>query len=103
MLERLQAALAELGPAYHYFAKPNAEPPYLVWAEDGSEDLESDNVHSESGYSGTIDLYTKTEGDPLTAAIHDALNTLECAWYLESVQYEAETGLIHYEWVWGLV
>ena len=72
-------------------------------AEDGSEDLEGDNAHTEAGYSGTIDLYTKTEDDPLTAAIRGVLDRLECAWYLNSVQYEAETGLLHYEWVWGLV
>ena len=67
MLDRLRDALAELGAAYHYFAQPNAVPPYIVWAEDGSEDLEGDNAHTEAGYSGTIDLYTKTEDDPLTA------------------------------------
>ena len=78
-------------------------PPYIVWSEDGSEDLEGDNAHTEAGYSGTIDLYTKTEDDPLTAAIRGVLDRLECAWYLNSVQYEAETGLLHYEWVWGLV
>lgn len=103
MLDRLRDALAELGAAYHYFAQPNAVPPYIVWAEDGSEDLEGDNVHTEAGYSGTIDLYTKTEDDPLTADIRGVLDGLECAWYLNSVQYEAETGLLHYEWVWGLV
>ena len=103
MLDKLRNALAELGAAYHYFAEPNAKPPYLVWAEDGTQDLEGDNVHTEAGCTGTIDLYTKTEADPLLAAIQEALNGLECAWYLNSVQYEAETGLLHYEWVWGLV
>lgn len=103
MLDKLRDALAELGAAYHYFAKPNAEPPYIVWAEDSTEDLEGDNIHTETGYTGTIDLYTKTEADPMLAAIQEVLNGLECAWYLNSVQYESETGLLHYEWVWGLV
>lgn len=103
MLERLQTALAALGKAYRYVAEPNAQPPYLVWSEDGSADLEADNIHAETGYTGTIDLYTKEENDPLTESIPAALATLEAAWYLNSVQYESETGLVHFEWVWGLV
>ena len=103
MLDRLRDALAELGAAYHYFAQHNAVPPYIVWSEDGSEDLEGDNAHTEAGYSGTIDLYTKTEDDPLTASIRVVLDRLECHLHLNSWQYEAETGLLHYEWVWGLV
>ena len=74
MLETLQAALAALTErCYHYFAKPNAEPSYIVWAEDGDNDLTANNVHGERSYTGTIDLYTKIESDPLLADIPQAL------------------------------
>ena len=104
MLETLQAALAALTErCYHYFAKPNAEPSYIVWAEDGDNDLTATNVHRERSYTGTIDLYTKIESDPLLADIPQALEQIGASYYLNSVQYEEETGLIHYEWVFGVV
>ena len=35
--------------------------------------------------------------------IQDALNGIEnCGWRLESVQYEDETNLIHFEWTWRI-
>lgn len=101
MLETLQAALAGLTEsAYHYFAQPNAQPPYIVWAEDADNDLLADNVHAERMYQGTIDLYTNADADPLTQSILAALETIGAAYYLNSVQYEEETGLVHFEWVW---
>lgn len=103
MLQTLQAALAALGDAYHYTAKPNAVPPYLVWAEDGSRDLSGDDRHAERCLQGTVDLYTATENDPLTGSIPKALEEIGASWYLESVQYEEDTGLIHFEWVWEVV
>ena len=104
MLERLQAALAALTDrVYHYVAAPNSTPPYMVWAEDGDNDLTANNVHAERCYTGTVDLYTKTDKDPLFSAIPEALEGIGAAWYLNSVQYEEDTSLIHYEWVWEVV
>ena len=104
MLETLWAALAALTDrAYHYVAKPNSEPPYIVWAEDGDNDLMAGNVHAERCLTGTVDLYTRMDGDPLFTAIPAALEGIGAAYYLNSVQYEEETGLIHYEWVWEVV
>lgn len=104
MLETLRAALAALTDrAYHYTAAPNAKPPYIVWAEDGDNDLMAGNVHSERCLTGTVDLYTRMDGDPLFTAIPAALEGIGAAYYLNSVQYEEETGLIHYEWVWEVV
>ena len=104
MLETLQAALAALTDAcYHYVAAPNTAPPYIVWAEDGDNDLAADNGHGERSYTGTVDLYTKSDADPLFSQIPTALDQIGAAWYLNSVQYEEATGLIHYEWVWEVV
>ena len=104
MLERLQAALAALTDrVYHYVAAPNSMTPYIVWAEDGDNDLLAGNVHAERYYTGTVDLYTRTDSDPLFTAIPEALEGLGASYYLNSVQYEEETGLVHYEWVWEVV
>lgn len=101
MLEPLRAALASLTDnVYRYVAMPNSSPPYIVWAEDGDNDLQADNVHVERVFTGTVDLYTNIEDDPLMESIPTALEALPAAYYLNSVQYEESTGLVHYEWAW---
>ena len=104
MLERLRAALAALTErCYHYVAEPNAVPPYITWMEDGDNDLSAGNVHAERCCTGSVHLYTRAEGDKLLADIPAALEGIGASWYLNSVQYEEDTGLIHYEWYWEVV
>ena len=102
-LQKLKEALSALGNAYRYVAAPNAKPPYMIWAEDGANDFEADNIRTEKMHQGTVDLYTKTEDDPLMERIPQALERIGAAYYLNSIQYEEDTGLIHYEWVWEVV
>lgn len=100
MLETVKNALvAVTAKTYHYTAPDNEAAPYIVWAEDAGIQLASNNAHGESGYQGTIDFYTKTENDPLMPAIVVSIENAGIAYYLNSVQYEEETRLIHYEWV----
>lgn len=100
MLNGLRAALAALTDrCYHFTARPNTAPPYLVWSEDGDNDLSSDDVHACRAYQCSIDLYTRAENDPLMAKVPQALETLGASYYLNSVQFEEETELIHYEWI----
>ena len=73
---------------------------YFVWQEDGANDFLAGNKHLEKAVTGTTDLYTKLEFDPWKEAFENSLNSLEISWYLNSVQYEEETGCTHYEWVW---
>ena len=84
---------------YHYW-HPRLEAPFCIWAEDGEGDsLHSNNIKSEQVISGTIDYFTKIEYDTNVDLIQETLNNAEClAWQLNSVQYEEETNLIHYEW-----
>ena len=58
---------------------------YFVWQEDGAGDL-----------------FTKQEFDPWKEAFEKSLDDYGIAWYLNSVQYEEDTGFIHYEWVWSV-
>ena len=76
---------------------------YFVWQEDGSNDLEANNAHMELAVTGTTDLFTKREFDPWAAQFESELSTAGIAWYLNSVQYEEDTGFYHYEWVWEVV
>lgn len=99
-LNLIKTAMAGLtDKAYHYHAPPNEAPPYIVWAEDSAIDFLADDKHVEIVMGGTIDLFTLEENDPLMDSIPQALNGIPCAWYLNSVQYEEDTKLIHYEWV----
>lgn len=104
LLQPLKAALAGVTSAcYHYVAQPNAVPPYLVWQEEGDGDLVADGTHVERAITGTVDLYTKTEGDPMLDEVEQALEGVGASWYLNSFQYETETGLLHFEWVWEVL
>ena len=104
MLDNLRQALAALTDScYHYYAMPGTTPPYIVWAEDGDNDLTANNIHAERCFEGTIDLFTKTEGDSLFEAVPAALEDIGASYYLNSVQYEEDTGLLHYEWVFEVV
>ena len=100
MLQSLKEALAAIsGAQVYHFRAIKATAPYIVWAEDGADDLQLNGVHVEKAATGTVDLFTKTENDPLIASIEGALDSVDGVWSLNSVQYEQETGLIHYEWI----
>lgn len=89
---------------YHYW-HPRLNAPYCIWAEDGEGDsLHTGNHKSEQVITGTIDYFTKTDLDETVDLIQNALNTLEnCGWMLNSVQFENETNLIHYEWSFEII
>ncbi|MCI8582373.1 MAG: hypothetical protein HFH13_04480 [Dorea sp.] len=85
----------------HYEAL-NVKEQYIVWAED----TEGESVHADNGkkaqvIQGTIDYFTRKDGDGKVDEIQKALDAAEgVAYQLNSVQYEEETGFIHYEWLW---
>lgn len=72
---------------------------YGVWAEDGANDLNADDKHTESVLTGTVDYFTRDDSGKPKSVIETALNNGEVAWYLNSIQFENDTGYIHYEWV----
>lgn len=106
----LQNKLRQIGTAlsaitkncYHYW-RETKDLPCIIWSEVGEDDsFHSDNRKSEQRIIGTIDLFTKTEFDPLADSVQETLNDLELTWSLSSVQYESDINLIHYEWEWGV-
>ena len=85
---------------FHYSAwsKPDQ---YIIWAEDGQSDgVYADNQMQIQVTEGTVDLFTKTEYDPVAGQIQQAMNGADMTWYKNSTQYEDDTGYIHHEWVW---
>lgn len=73
---------------------------YFVWQEDGANDLYAGDVHAEKAVTGTTDLFTPLEFDPWADELGEALSSHGISWRLESVQYEPDTRLTHYEWRW---
>ena len=100
MLEALKTALdsTRLSFAYAAWSKaPSGD--YGVYTPDGANDLEADDTHAEQAITGTVDYFTRTDGTAVKAAIETALDTVVgLAWRLESVQYESDTGYLHFEW-----
>lgn len=85
---------------FHYKAKSKHNQ-YIVWAEDGQSDaVHADDKMQEQVIEGTVDLFTKTEYDPLFNQIQETMNSADMTWRLNSVQHEDDTKYIHYEWVW---
>lgn len=91
---------------YHYW-RPQMQAPFCVWAEDGeSTAFDADNRKAEQAISGYVDYYTRTEYDPALDTVQTILkgiaDDMPFVWRLDSVQYEDETNLIHYQWLWSV-
>ena len=100
-LQQIDAALTPLSSHVYHYWRPKMEPPFIVWQEDGEADSFNANNHKvEQTISGTVDYFTQVEFDPVCDSIQSALNNLGAGWSLNSVQYEEDTNLIHYEWTW---
>lgn len=97
-LRALDIPLAE----YAWDSRPDAD--YMVIAIDQEvNSLEADGQKVNQAPQGTIDLFSKTNDRERMQAIQNALNAFDgCAWYLNSVQYEDEARLLHWEWVFSL-
>lgn len=103
-IKQIGTALSNaLGSNVHHYFRPDGECPSCVWQEAG-EDLSfyASNIKQEQTIRGTVDYYTQTEFDANADIIQTALQSIGAAWVLESVQYEAETKMIHYEWSWSV-
>lgn len=96
--EKLIAALKTVTEAVSHGGRMKSER-YFVWQEDGENDLLAGNRHTEHAVTGTVDLFSKVEFDPWCDELRAALDAAGIAWYLNSVQFEEDTGFWHWEWV----
>ena len=105
-LRAVRDALVGVTDRCYHYRRPPAAPKsnYIIWAED-SEDgsFDGDNRKQEQQIHGTVDYFTLKEFDPVVDAIQEAL-LIPCTGYrLNSVQYEDDTNLIHFEWEFWVV
>lgn len=94
------AMLTVTDKVYHYFAH-SEKGNYIVWAEEGqSGSVWADDHCDQLIVTGTVDYFTRKNKDAVVEEIQQALNNCGAVWRFNSVQYEKDTGYIHYEWVW---
>lgn len=99
-VNQLKTALATtLYPFAHYAWSHAPSGDYGVYGEDGGAELSADNLSHESKVEVVVDLFTrKDDGAPKTA-VESAIRNAGGKAHLDTVQYEDDTGYIHYSWV----
>lgn len=102
-LRTFQSAFAALEASIFHYYRTNKKPPYIIWAESGEgNSTHAGNHKVEQSVTGDLDLFTKTEFDPLVDQIQDTFDRIGAAWRLDDVAYEEDTNLIHYRWEWSV-
>ena len=68
-----------------------------------ADDDNGDDTKQNRAWEGSVDLFTHGKEMMIVAAVESALETVcEGSWYINSEQYEKDTGLIHREFVFQL-
>lgn len=100
MLRLLQATHIPFA-AYAWNRAP--DPPYGVISLEGQEDSDAgDDRITHQAIRGSIDLFVADKLAPEPKTVQDAINGV-VPWRLNSVQFEDDTGLIHWEWIFEQV
>lgn len=84
--------------AYRWDHRPETGPYGTAQLEGGADTVPGDGKIVQQAIRGSVDLYAPSPDTSYPAQVQDKLNGL-CAWRLNSVQYEDDTRLIHYEWI----
>lgn len=101
IIDTILAELKKLG-SFEKFAWYQAPADnYGVISTDGRNDFHVGNEHGETSWTGTIDWFSRDPGSAVPGSIETALTSLGVAWYFNSMQYENDTGFLHWEWVWN--
>ena len=83
-MDELKNALTATGYQFAHFG----------WSKAPAGDY---GVHAERATECSVDYFTRDDTGTPKDAIETALAPF--AWYLNSIQFEEDTGYIHYEWV----
>lgn len=103
MRTKLETALNATGYSFaHYGWSRAPDGDYGVWAEDGAADLEGNGQHIETGTTVYVHLFTRDATGAPRTAVETQLNALREPWRLNTVQFESDSGYIHFEWEVGL-
>lgn len=84
--------------AYRWDQAPVTGPYGTAQIEGGADVVAGDGKILEQAVRASVDLYAPDPDSAYPKAVQDVLNG-EFAWTLNSVQYEEDTRIIHYEWL----
>ena len=105
-LRRVESLLKNIAPdiSFHY-RRPSEMKRFIVWQEEAEDvPFSANNRKQEVCMTGSIDVYTPNEYDQLiddlTAALAQAQRIQA---QINAVQYEDETGLIHYTFAFWVI
>lgn len=99
-MNELVNALNATGYQFRHFAWAKApEGTYGTYSEDSENRLAGSNQTAENVTVVYVALFTKDDTQTPRTTVENALDGIPCAWYLNTVQFEEETGYIHFEWV----
>ena len=88
---------------WHDAKTPHPAAPYGEYAIDGGDELRGDDHRQLASLTGTVDLFVKGSGLDLKNQVEEALDGCMISWELNSRQYEPDTRLTHYEWLFEVI
>lgn len=88
--------------AYGWDKSPHGVSYGVISLEGQEESLAGDNRIQQQAIRGSIDLFVPGVSTVDAEKVQNAINGY-VAWRLNSVQYENDTGLVHYEWIYESV
>ena len=102
LVSKLKAIQGVQFTEYEWKTRPNGNHG-TVQLDFEAEDDTGDDRHQNRAWEGSVDLYTHGKEMLIVAAVESALEDVcEGSWYLNSEQYEQETGLVHREFVFQI-
>lgn len=106
VLRRFRTAVATLelpGVQIRHYWRSGLKAPFFVWAETGDGgDRWTDNRRKYRNVGGTADYFTSKEFDANVDTIEAMFDDLGFSWSLDTVDFEEDTNLIHYSWIWSV-
>ena len=83
--------------AHHAWAKA-PEGDYGIYTEWGENSLYADDKHAERAAQFSVHYYTRDPSGTAKESIEAALDSCGAAWYVDLIDFESDTGFLHYEW-----
>lgn len=91
------------GSVFHHSAPDESKAPRIVWAEDSQADaLHGDGRMKKQVIEGGIHLFDKEEYSTLFDNVQKSLNDAGIVFRLNYINYEPDTKIFHYEWVFQI-
>ena len=102
LVRQLKAIQGVSFTEYEWKTRPNGNFGTVQLDFEAADDI-GDDQKIDRAWEGSVDLFTHGKEMTVVAAVETALETVcEGSWYLNSEQYERDTGLIHREFVFQL-